>query len=115
MTLLPIKTVSEMNQRTHWSDRAARMKSHRTAARLMVPAHPLPCVVTMTRLSSGTLDDDNLRSALKGCRDGIADKLGVDDADPRIVWRYGQEKCKRGEYGVRVAVAGSCPRPRCSG
>lgn len=102
--VLPIKTVSEMNMRTHWAERAARAKQHRTTARLMVPAHPLPCVVTMTRLSPGTLDDDNLRSAMKGARDGIADKLGADDADPRIVWRYEQEKCKRGEYGVRVSI-----------
>lgn len=106
MTILPIKTVSEMNHRCHWRERAERTKSHRTAARLMVTAHPLPCIVTLTRLSPGTLDDDNLRSALKACRDGVADRLGVDDAaGSGIAWRYEQEKCKRGHYGVRVEVA----------
>lgn len=101
---LPIKTVSEMNVRTHWADRAKRMKSHRTAAYLMTAAHPLPCVVTITRLSAGTLDDDNLRSAAKGCRDGIADRLGVNDNDPRVEWRYAQVKVSRGTFGVKVEI-----------
>jgi hypothetical protein len=104
IVLIPIKTVSEMNHRCHWSERAKRMKSHRTAARLMVPPHPLPCVVTITRLSAGTLDFDNLCSAGKGVRDGIADRLGVADNDPRIQWRYEQEKVARGEYAVRVEI-----------
>lgn len=103
--ILPIKTVSEMNQRCHWAERAKRMKSHRTAARLMVPAHPLPCVVTLTRLSAGTLDDDNLRSALKGVRDGVADRLGVDDGVDSVEWRYEQGKVSRGTSAVRVEIA----------
>lgn len=47
------------------------------------------------------LDDDNLRSALKAVRDGIAEKLGIDDRDPRVEWRYGQRK---GMVGVDVEL-----------
>jgi len=44
-------------------------------------------VVRMTRLSPQGLDDDNLASAMKGCRDAIAAWLGVDDRDTNRV-RY---------------------------
>jgi hypothetical protein len=101
---LALHTVSEMNTRGHWSARARRMKAHRQAAYVYVPAMPLPCVVTLTRVSAGTLDDDNLRSALKGVRDGVADRLGCDDADPRVKFKYDQQRGKRGEYAVLVAI-----------
>lgn len=102
--LIPIKTVGGLNAREHWRQRSARVKKERTTAAITTPRFPLPCVVTMTRLSSGTLDDDNLQGACKAIRDGIADKLGIDDRDPRVEWRYGQEKCKRGDFGVRVTL-----------
>lgn len=31
----------------------------------------------------------------------VAAWLGVDDADPRVTWQYGQ---RRGEYGVRIEI-----------
>lgn len=61
--------------------------------------------IALERMSSGTLDDDNLRSALKAARDGIADGLGFrDDSDKRLEWLYSQMKCPRGRYGVRVVI-----------
>lgn len=104
VVMLPIKTVSVMNLREHWAARASRAKAHRQAARVLTPIHPLPCVVTLTRYSPGTLDTDNLNSALKATRDGVADKLGVPDNDPRIEWRYAQAKAKRGEFGVQIRI-----------
>lgn len=102
--VLPIKTISEMNARGHWSARARRMKTARRAAYAMCPPAALPCAVRLVRVSAGTLDDDNLRGALKGVRDGVADRLGVPDNDPRIEWQYGQEKGRRGEYAVRIEI-----------
>ena len=64
----------------------------------------LPAVVTLTRYSAGTLDDDNLRGALKAVRDGIADALGVPDNDPRIYFAYGQASSPRGSYAVHVRI-----------
>lgn len=107
---VPVRTVSEANGRDHWRVKAKRVKAQRRAAFAMCPAHPVPCVVRMVRCSAGELDDDNLRGALKAVRDGIADKLGVDDRDPRVRWKYGQAKCKRGEFGVWVEItAGDGP------
>ena len=85
--------------------RSRRVKAERQAAAWVTPAgYGLPCVVRLTRLSSGTLDDDNLLGALKGVRDGIADRLGIKDNDPRIEFRYAQEKVKRKDYGVRIEL-----------
>jgi len=80
------------------------MATAKRTAHALCPAAAVPCVVTMTRHSAGTLDDDNLRSALKGVRDGIADRLGVDDASPAVEWKYEQAACKRGTYGVSVQI-----------
>jgi hypothetical protein len=102
--LLPLTTGRGLNDRLHWAQRARQTKSHRHLAFYLTPKHAVPCVVTLTRLSAGTLDDDNLRGALKGVRDGVADRLGIDDADPRVRWEYAQEKCKRGESAVRVEI-----------
>lgn len=91
---LPIATVSEANRRDHWTVKAKRVKAHRNAAWALCPVYPLPCIVTLTRIAPRALDDDNLRSATKAARDGIADRLGIDDRDPRVEWRYAQAKGK---------------------
>lgn len=101
---LPLRTVSEMNVRTHWATRAKRTRTARRTAAALCPPASLPCAVYLTRYSAGTLDDDNLRSALKAVRDGIADRLGVDDASPEVEWKYEQAACKRGEYAVHVRI-----------
>ena len=89
---LPIATVSEANRRDHWQVRRKRAKAQRQMAAALVPRCRLPCVVTLTRISPRLLDDDNLRQALKAVRDGVADRLGIDDRDPRVEWRYAQRK-----------------------
>lgn len=90
---LPIATVSEANRRDHWATKARRAKFQRNTAWALCPAYPLPCVVTLTRIAPRSLDaHDNLRSALKFAVDGIADRLGIKDNDPRVEWRYAQTK-----------------------
>lgn len=103
--VLPIATPNPLNgSHRHWSViRAQRARQKRTAW-AMCPSAPLPCVVRLVRLSAGTLDDDNLRAALKAVRDGVAVRLGVDDADPRVAWEYAQERAKRGEQAVRIEI-----------
>ncbi len=52
----------------------------------------LPCTVTLTRIAVRTLDDDNVATAMKRCRDGIAKALCVDDRHRDIVrYEYAQE------------------------
>lgn len=105
MIELPLRIESVANKREHWSTRSRRTKAHRMAA-LAVPQHPLPCVVTLIRVAPRPLDGDNLQSGFKALRDGIADRLGVADNDPRIEWRYGQVRGKAKEYAARVKIEG---------
>lgn len=58
-------------------------------------------VVRLVRVAPRQLDSDNAASAAKSVRDGVADALGVDDRDPRVVWLVDQE---RGQARVRVEL-----------
>jgi hypothetical protein len=108
--LIPIHTVSEANTRGHWASRARRARKQREAARVMVRAALAgratldPQTVQLTRIAPRILDSDNLVSALKAVRDGVADAIGLDDGDPRLVWAYDQRKGKPGEYAVSVEI-----------
>ncbi len=112
---LPIRTVSETNQRGHWAKKAGRAKAQRNMAALvfrgMVAATPLPVTVTLVRIAPRSLDDDNLRGAFKAIRDGVADAFGVDDRDARVVWAYGQRKGGVGVYAVEVAIESAAAMP----
>ncbi len=108
---IPVRTVSETNQREHWARRHKRRALQRKAVGLAVigALHAegirAPCHVTLIRVApSGGLDFDNLVSSLKATRDGVADALGLDDADPRIEWTYEQRRAGRREYAVVVNV-----------
>jgi len=101
--MLPLRIVSVANLREHWSKRAKRAKAHRAAA-IAVPQHPLPCVVTIIRIAPRMLDDDNMQSGAKALRDGIADRLGVKDNDPRVQWLYRQERGDPKQYLVHVII-----------
>lgn len=99
---LPLRLHSTANLREHWAAKAKRTKHHRQTAKLMCKDFGLPCIVTITRIAPRQLDDDNLASCCKATRDGVADRLGIDDRDPRVQWRYKQAKGKPKEYAVRV-------------
>jgi|SRR5579862_348839 len=103
MIELPLRIESTQNRREHWSVKARRTKLHRFAA-IAVPQHPLPCVVTLTRVAPRPLDDDNCISGFKALRDGIADRLGIPDNDPRVQWRYKQQRGRRKEYTGLVDI-----------
>lgn len=103
---LPLRTKGPNGGHEHWRTVHRRRKRERAMARLLCPLRPLPVVVRLVRLSAGELDDDNLRGALKGTRDGCADRFGVTDNDHRIRFEYAQERCRRGQYGVRIEVRG---------
>lgn len=64
---------------------------------------PYKLVVTMTAYLPRYLDDDNLAGALKPVRDELADWMGVDDGDRRILWECDQT-LTRGNPGVCVVV-----------
>lgn len=104
---IPVATTSEANKRVHWMVRAKRMKQQKLVteqalATVYRPSIVLPCVVRMVRHGVRTLDDDNVRGALKAVRDSIARWLGIDDADVHVRYQYDQERCKRADCGVWV-------------
>ena len=94
---LPLVVPSVANLREHHHAKAKRMTEHRHAGSLLVRGRTLygrRLVVLLTRIAPRELDDDNLASALKAVRDGVADGLGVDDRDPRVTWLCDQRKGK---------------------
>jgi hypothetical protein len=100
---LPIRTVSLTNQREPWQAKHARNRAQLQA--LALALNPLgrpelPVAVTLTRIGPRTLDGDNLQSALKTLRDGVARWLKRDDADPAIAWIYRQEPSTLGQLRV---------------
>jgi hypothetical protein len=88
----PLTLKSEANAGGKLRDKIARKSAVKSAIVHALPdmRFPLPVVVKLTRISIKKCDDDNLRSTLKAVRDSVAAWLGVDDADPRIKWEYGQ-------------------------
>lgn len=107
---IPIRLMSEANQREHWRVKAKRVAQHRAIGRIglgpKVKGQPWiatrPVLVTITRIGPRKLDDDNLASSAKALRDGIADAMQVDDGDARITWRYDQATGRT--YAVDVEI-----------
>ncbi len=103
MIVVPLRTAGS-NAREHWRQRHGRVKRERHAVGWMLKTAQrpdIPCTVLLTRVApSSGLDDDNLRAALKGARDEVADWLGVNDRDAaRVRYAYAQT---RGPWGVRI-------------
>ena len=102
---VPIRTVSEANQREHWTDRNRRKKSQQEATLLALHDFQVSSSletmtrvdfvgegvdVHLTRYASRALDSDNLVGSMKHVRDAIAYWLGIDDGDPRVRYQVGQ-------------------------
>lgn len=115
---IPIKTVSESNRSEHWSKSSKRHRQQqffvRAAFSIERKPIPMPCEITLTRISPRMLDgEDNLPSAFKWIKDeigacifpekvvmfrkkggGIVKNKGHADSDQRVTWKYVQEKGK---------------------
>ncbi|QWP79213.1 hypothetical protein J5226_12850 [Lysobacter sp. K5869] len=100
---LPLRIESVLNKREHWRARHRRAKANRAAARY-IPTPPLPVTVVLCRIAPRRLDGDNLQAAFKALRDGIADRYGIPDNDPRIRWDYDQQRGKPHEYAARITI-----------
>lgn len=112
--LLPLRVENTSNKREHWAQRWKRTAPQRRAAALKVKPqlHQLGgtrLVVLLTRIAPRELDDDNLRSALKSCRDGVATALRVDDSTPLVRWDYAQRRGEPHEYAVEVMINWEVP------
>jgi hypothetical protein len=103
MIVIPLRTTGS-NARESWPQRHGRVKRERESVGWMLKTAQrpsIPCTVLLTRSApSRGLDDDNLRTALKGVRDEVADWLGVDDRSPQVRYRYAQVT---GTWAVYIA------------
>lgn len=91
------------NTRKHWRA-LLKVKASQKAVGMLLARHAFgpfstkgfgagwtfPIEVTLTRVGVRKLDSDNLASAFKHVRDGIAEYVGVDDGDERWTWNYAQ-------------------------
>lgn len=115
--LIPLRTVSALNAHELWQARNRRTKAERAetdvalrrrmgwqaqAAFKRELAAGGRLVVTLERRGRGTLDDDNLRGALKGVRDEVASWLGINDRDERVRWDYEQSRWRTWSVLVRI-------------
>lgn len=110
---LALSLPSVANQRQHWADKSKATKAKRDAVRLALYTprnraatwqNPFPLVVLLTRIAPRPLDSDNLARALKAPRDAVAEWLGVDDGDERVVWLVDQMRGLPKQQALRVEV-----------
>ncbi len=107
---LPIRVVSEANQRDHYmakhSRKVAQQAELTTEWRRLVKKHrlTLPVTVRFTRIGPKALDSDNLAGSFKHVRDSLAKILGVDDGDDRISFTYAQQANGKRVYGIQIEI-----------
>ncbi len=89
------------NKRLHWAARAQEVaKSRRSALALTMEAmgaawcppaeRPLPIKITFHPPDKRRRDRDNMIAAWKASADGVADAIGVDDADWSPTYAVGE-------------------------
>lgn len=85
---------SVANLREHPMAKAKRAKAQRMVGRVLAgvlnSSHKGRWIFILTRIAPRQLDSDNLASCFKSLRDGIADRMGINDGDSRIIWHYEQ-------------------------
>lgn len=107
---IPIRVISEANQREHWGARYERKQVQQEATRvcLIQAMHKrkivFPCAVTLTRIGAKPLDTDNLAGSFKHVQDAIAGYFQINDGNPTIKYEYAQEPNGKRDYSVRVEI-----------
>lgn len=109
---IPLRLKSVANLREHWTVKAKRTKHERLVVTEFLWAHAgkrhgpprVKITITLTRIAPRHLDDDNLRSACKAIRDGIAAWLLVQDNHPLLIWEYAQRKGEPKEYAIEITI-----------
>ena len=109
--IIPIRTVSELNSREHWTAKHKRAKKQKSAVKNKFFLLKIDKVdtVRLTRFGKRLLDDDNLQASFKAIRDQIADclhpGLAPGQADKFFNWQYAQEIAKN--YSIRIELYSS--------
>jgi hypothetical protein len=110
---IPIRTVSEMNQREHWATRRKRKVIQQAHVAIAFSGsnatwwrrnHQPPYAVTLTRIAPRRFDSDNLASSWKHVQDEVARQLGIDDGSDLVRWTYEQKKGLPKQYAVEIRI-----------
>lgn len=109
---IPLRIRNPLNgSQGHWAVKAKRRKKERADMYVLCGAcwtngewPKLPVTVLLTRIAPRKFDTDGLAAAFKSVRDGIADRLGIDDGSDKIIWQYAQRRGKPKEYAVEIEV-----------
>ena len=119
LTFPRMRLESEANRRDHWAVKHARAKEQRYTVYYTLrctywPLPTLPCTITLTRVAPRALDDDNLVSSCKSCRDGVADWFAGSEGKGNdrmggVTWRYTQQQGTPREYGLWITLEESPP------
>lgn len=107
---VPLRTVNPLNNRRHWRTVWSLGKAQHRAMALALIGYELPALpvrVVLMRHGRGVLDTDGLAASFKHVRDSVARAYGIDDADPRLMWDYTQERHR--EYAVVVHITRQTP------
>lgn len=107
---LPIKLISEANQREHWAAKHKRKKEQQHGVnvewkRFVKQLIHLPCKIRFTRIGPRSLDSDNLAGSCKHVQDAVSKLIGIDDGSGLIYWAYTQEVVGELRYGLRIEVS----------
>ena len=100
---LPVRTISEANQREHWAVKNKRKNQQQQLTHMMLERVKAALKakkwkrIKLTRFGKRDMDADNLAGSFKHVQDAIAAFIGVDDG--KIKWEYAQD---RGDYAVRA-------------
>ena len=107
---IPIRTVSEMNQREHWANKHRRKKNQQKILKWHLPKEAPTGITTLilTRIAPRSLDADNLAASFKNIVDGVASwlkpGLAPGRADDGLTLEFHQQKGKPKEYKVIVEL-----------
>ncbi len=106
---LSMRTVTESNTGGYWLKKSKRAESQRTVVCMAMLGMirrdrlALPMRIQFTRYGPKTLDSDNIFSAFKHVRDGVADAFGVDDKSDLYEWPAPLQ-VKSKHYGIRIEL-----------
>lgn len=108
---IPVRTVSEANQREHHMARYRRKVAQQTTTaafcrQWLDGLPPKPWRITLTRYGPRLMDRDNNAGSFKHVQDQLAREIGIDDGDEAHDWLYRQKKRfkREGDPGVGVRI-----------
>lgn len=105
---LPVRVVSELNLREHWTAKHKRKKAQQAEVWAAWPRRQkvtLPCTVKFTRYGQNLLDPDAVAPSFKHIQDEVCRLLGVDDGNTALIsFQYDQVALHKRTFSIDIEV-----------